>query len=414
MAVYRRLTAFCVFFIVCAFTACDCTENDDSMIDTATSHPNVTSTIVPLVTLQPSNSTKDEAYIGFIAATVACVFFGTNLVPVKRIDTGDGKSFCHLFTAMFFQWVFCSAVWCVGLVVNVIQGYPKFYPISMLGGFIWCTGNVVVVPVLKTIGLGMGMLFWGSANLLTGWFSGRFGWFGLRPQDRFTRPALDYVGVALGFLRLVLFSFVKSDVMDRPMVTERSPLLSGETTEGTINTKYERDTTFAREESDHSWVDNLSPVQKRILGILMALFAGCMYGLNFAPVLYAQQHYDGATDNGLDYVFAHYSGIYATSTLYFILYAMYMKNKPKVFPRAILPTLLSGAMWGVAQTAWFVANQRLQESISFPIITTGPTLIGALWSVLYFREIKGTRNLLVLVVAMVVTITGAVLTGLSY
>ncbi|XP_078601426.1 transmembrane protein 144-like isoform X2 [Branchiostoma floridae x Branchiostoma japonicum] len=377
------------------------------MMNTTTSHPNVTTTIVPLVTLQPSNSTNDEAYIGFIAATIACVFFGTNLVPVKRVDTGDG---------MFFQWVFCSAVWCVGLVVNVIQGYPTFYPISMLGGFLWCTGNAVTVPILKTIGLGMGMLFWASANLLTGWFSGRFGWFGLQPQDRFTRPALDYVGVALGFLRPILFSFVKSDVMDKP-ATERSPLLAGQTAEsyqGTINTRYGRDTTTAHEESDHSWVDILSPVQKRILGILMALFAGSMYGFNFAPVLYAQQHYEGASDNGLDYVFAHFSGVYATSTMYFILYAIYMKNKPKVFPRAILPTLLSGAMWGIAQTAWFVANQRLQESVSFPIITTGPSLIGALWSVLYFREIKGTRNILILSVAMIVTVSGAVLTGLSY
>ncbi|XP_078683619.1 transmembrane protein 144-like isoform X2 [Branchiostoma floridae x Branchiostoma belcheri] len=333
------------------------------MIGTTTPYPNTTSAVFPTVTLQPSNSTSDEAYIGFIAATVACVFFGTNLVPVKRVETGDG--------------------------------------------------NAVTVPILKTIGLGMGMLFWASANLLTGWFSGRFGWFGLKPQDRFTRPALDYIGVALGFLRPILFSFVKSDVMDKP-ATERSPLLAAETTEGTINTQYERDTTFTREESDHSWVDILSPVQKRILGTLMALFAGCMYGLNFAPVLYAQQHYNGATDDGLDYVFAHYSGIYATSTLYFILYAIYMKNRPKVFPRAILPTLLSGAMWGIAESAWFVANQRLQESVSFPIITTGPSLIVALWSVLYFREIKGTRNLLILAVAMVVTITGAVLTGLSY
>ncbi|XP_019621799.1 PREDICTED: transmembrane protein 144-like [Branchiostoma belcheri] len=246
--------------------------------------------------IQPSNYTKDEAYIGFIAAAVSCVFFGTTLVPVKRMETGDG---------MFFQWVFCSAVWCVGLVVNVIQGFPKFYAISMIGGALWCTGNAVVVPILKTIGLGMGMLFWASTNLLTGWFSGRFGWFGMRP-DRLTRPALDYAGVALGIVR----------------------------------------------------------------GITLAMFSGCMYGLNFVPVIYAQQHYEGATDNGLDYVFAHFSGIYATSTLYFILYSMYMRNKPAVFPRAILPALLSGTMRAIAQAAWFVANQRLQESVSFPIITT--------------------------------------------
>ena len=37
---------------------------------------------------------------------------------------------------------------------------------------------------------------------------------------------------------------------------------------------------------------------------------------------------------------------------------------------------LSGAMWAVAQTSWFIANQALSESISFPIITSGPSIVG--------------------------------------
>ncbi|XP_066287228.1 transmembrane protein 144-like [Branchiostoma lanceolatum] len=385
--------------------ACDCgyvrNEEDTPTTlyqDNATTESSTT--VVP-ASLTPSNTTKDETYLGFIAAAVSVVFFGSNLVPIKKVDTGDG---------MFFQWVFCSAIWCVGLVVNVIQGYPKFYPISMLGGFLWCTGNATVVPILKCIGMGMGMLIWGSFNLMMGWFSGRFGWFGLKPQDKFTRPPLNYTGFGLAVLSVAMFLFVKSEGKRTPSPEEQRLLVSKET----LNSRYGTSSAAAVEESDDSWVDRLSSNQKRLVGILLSACAGCAYGTSFAPVIYAQEHYTGASQNGLDYVFAHFSGIYATSTLYFILYAMYMKNKPKVFPRAILPTLLSGAMWGVAQTAWFVANQRLQESISFPIITTGPTLIGALWSVLYFREIKGTRNLLVLVVAMVVTITGAVLTGLSY
>lgn len=32
----------------------------------------------------------------------------------------------------------------------------------------------------------------------------------------------------------------------------------------------------------------------------------------------------------IDYVFAHFSGVYATSTLYFIIYCVIMKNKPHV------------------------------------------------------------------------------------
>ena len=49
---------------------------------------------------------------------------------------------------------------------------------------------------------------------------------------------------------------------------------------------------------------------------------------------------------------------------------MVMRNKPRVYNRAILPGIVSGLMWGVADMAWFVANDALSETISFPIITT--------------------------------------------
>ena len=45
----------------------------------------------------------------------------------------------------------------------------------------------------------------------------------------------------------------------------------------------------------------------------------------------------------------------------------------------IVPGLLSGTFWGIANIAWFVANQNLGFSVSFPIITSGPGFIGALW-----------------------------------
>ena len=36
------------------------------------------------------------------------------------------------------------------------------------------TGNVGIVSIIKTIGLGQGILIWGSMNLITGWASSRF------------------------------------------------------------------------------------------------------------------------------------------------------------------------------------------------------------------------------------------------
>lgn len=42
----------------------------------------------------------------------------------------------------------------------------------------------------------------------------------------------------------------------------------------------------------------------------------------------------------LDYVFAHFSGIFLTSTVYFLLYCAAMKNNPKVYPAAIIPGII--------------------------------------------------------------------------
>lgn len=70
---------------------------------------------------------QDDA-VGYFACFVACVFFGSNFVPVKRVPTGDG---------MFFSLVMTSAVLLDGCVVQLWRGNPKFEPLAMLGGVIW-------------------------------------------------------------------------------------------------------------------------------------------------------------------------------------------------------------------------------------------------------------------------------------
>jgi hypothetical protein len=98
-----------------------------------------------------SNTTNVPEYIGFISLSVSVVFFGSNYLPVKAYDTGDG---------MFFQLILTTAIWTCGFIVNCIKKFPKFYPLPMLGGFLWSTGNLNTVIIIKLIGLGLGNLFW--------------------------------------------------------------------------------------------------------------------------------------------------------------------------------------------------------------------------------------------------------------
>lgn len=74
----------------------------------------------------------------------------------------------------------------------------------------------------------------------------------------------------------------------------------------------------------------------------------------------------------------------------------------------------SGALWAIAMIAWFVANGNINSfAVTFPIVTSLPGGVAALWGVLVFGEIKGTRNLLTLGAAFGCTILACVLIAMS-
>lgn len=84
-----------------------------------------TSTILTSSTLAPE---APKAYMGFAALVLSVLFFGSNYLPVKQFETGDG---------LFFQLILTTGIWTVGFIVNAIREFPKFYALPMLGGFFW-------------------------------------------------------------------------------------------------------------------------------------------------------------------------------------------------------------------------------------------------------------------------------------
>jgi len=106
---------------------------------------------------------QQTQWIGWVGAIIAILFFGSNYIPVKTFDTGDG---------LFFQWILCFGIWLTGLVVNMFLGQPPFFLPVLLGGVLWTTGNLMVVPIVKMIGLTMGLTLWGITNMLAGWVTG--------------------------------------------------------------------------------------------------------------------------------------------------------------------------------------------------------------------------------------------------
>jgi len=350
-------------------------------------------------------------FLGYVASVVAIVGFGSNFIPIKRYETGDG---------VYFQWVMCTAIWISGFVVNIVMGCPKFQPLACLGGVIWCTGNMMVVPCVKTVGLALGLLIWGMTALLTGWFTGHFGLFGLNKQTaNVHHPVLNYVGVAIACVATMLYILVKSepqkviqdnDVEGRDLAQENI---------GNTNIQGGEKEPLVEKEPNHaeistSWVDKLTVNQKRVIGVILSLLSGLFYGSNFDPPQYILDHpTDDYKPTALDLVFSHFSGIYVTSTFYFLIYCLVMKNKPKIYPEVTFPSFLSGVIWAIADIAWFVANSKLSFVVSFPLIATGPGIVGSLWGIFVFGEIRGGKNYSVLGGAFLVTAISMVFIVLS-
>lgn len=86
------------------------------------------STINPDITSYENSSSSLPFYSGFLFLLGSSFLYGSNYVPVKQFETGDG---------MFFQFILCLGIWLVGFVVNWFRGFPKFYALPMLGGFFW-------------------------------------------------------------------------------------------------------------------------------------------------------------------------------------------------------------------------------------------------------------------------------------
>lgn len=160
----------------------------------------------------------------------------------------------------------------------------------------------------------------------------------------------------------------------------------------------------------------LTDKQRRALGSALAIFVGILYGVNVLPLQYLLDRSNGGKDhsqNGLDYVFPHFCGIFFTATVYFLGYSTLKRNKPEIFPHVSAPGLLSGVIWGIAQLCFFVASQNLTMVIAFPLVNTLPGAVAAMWSVFLFKEIRGRKNILILMLSFVLRIVAVILITLS-
>jgi len=434
----------------------------------------------------------------------------------------------------------CNAIFMTSIPILIIQDYPPIHAFALLGGFLWCTGNLLCPIAIRFIGVGLGLILWGCSSMILGWATGKFGLFGLHKQD-IGDSVLNYIGMCLAIVGLFVFVQVKTRdtsldsrsyrimknylhhnynnrtsnnnnqttintlhntittrkdniTITEPMLIDyknrdvcisidvdtkshphhrhdddddddndsdehndgddphddveggadeevhasnrfESSVYEDSVTTGTIdNNSRENHYFYGSKNSSSSsrrgnnnnnnnnkatisFGDDWSEETKRIVGVICALSAGLFFGTSFDPSQYIIDHDYNGDDDTLNYVFSQYLGILLTSWTYTVLYCIYCYYHdvhPYITSEIFIPATASGIIWGIAETSYFLANGKLGFPITFPIISSGPGLIGSLWGVFVYQEIHGQDNLRMLALAFCITIPALILVGVSH
>ena len=141
-----------------------------------------------------------------------------------------------------------------------------------------------LVPIIQRVGLGRGLSLWSGTGNVVGWLVGRFGIFGINPEQLKT-PWLGIVGLIFSIVGLCVVATVKmsdSGSDDENGASNVAPLLDLDTSAAEAAVK-SKDGEKAR----------------NIQGIVLAVIAGCLYGLMYVPMtIYLQMVPPDTDDTG--------------------------------------------------------------------------------------------------------------------
>ncbi|GMS84085.1 hypothetical protein PENTCL1PPCAC_6260 [Pristionchus entomophagus] len=350
--------------------------------------------------MSSSSLSTTDIVIGYVACLVSCIGFGTMFVPLRKADCRDG---------FFVQWVQCSVVFLFGFFINIARGFPSFNYIPAIGGVLYATGNVFSVPIIEGIGVGLGMLIWGTIQVLVGWGVARFGIFDLLSPSPTAHDVLNYVGMAVTVVCGILFVFVRHNEEEKEEEEKQN-----KDSEITV----EMEEINSNKQQEKPVVQNAKAAAvKKIPYLIMACCLGVLHGLMMSPVDIAKQRTpeENKADkyHMFDFVFSYFSTVFAFSTLYFIVYCIVRRGKAHVKAELVVPSVIYGCLWSVGMTLWFLSADRLAQTVAYPITTRLPAIIGALIDVLIYRSIQGRKNIAYFAFVIVLGIIGVVLIALS-
>ena len=152
---------------------------------------------------------------------------------------------------------------------------------------------------------------------------------------------------------------------------------------------------------------------RRTLGIMGASMDGILFGLNLVPMHYSSYR-------GEEYIISFASGAMIVTIIFWILRWGYNSFEQKSFRKGyqalpsmyfktiIVPASLAGLIWSFGNMGQILSVTYLGESIGMSIVQSS-LIVSGIPGILWFKEIRGRRAILLWSISAVITFVGIVL-----
>lgn len=336
--------------------------------------------------------------VGLIYAFVAAIAFGIQYVPVKKYEIFEGTA---------FQWFMCNGILMCGFIIAAASGELQrgLSPLVMLGGVFWASSNYLVLPLVKLLGIGLGFSLYHFVNLMTGYCIGRFGLFGVKVLT----GKLLYCDIGCFLILISFFAmvFVEAGHENGEVSDSDSECSSDES--GSYDKVVKATGTMAKAE-ELGTLDRLGPGAQKVLGVVLAILAGVLCGVNGVPAtLWEAQHPEA---DAFSVALPQCLGIWVCSSGILIVYSsLAVVRGVKLKKSVIGPAYGSGCIWGIGFACMMKGIANLGYSVGYTLDAVGPILVSSLLSVFVFKEITNRKPLMIYFGAFTLQLVGVLLIG---
>eukprot|EP01112_Ceratiomyxa_fruticulosa_P008558 TRINITY_DN2219_c0_g2_i2.p1 TRINITY_DN2219_c0_g2~~TRINITY_DN2219_c0_g2_i2.p1 ORF type:complete len:322 (-),score=46.00 TRINITY_DN2219_c0_g2_i2:155-1120(-) len=308
---------------------------------------------------------------GYLAASIAILFFGSFGIPIKSKRVVEAG-----IDPVVFQCYYSFAVFLTSWLL--LAFYPfQFTYLGIVGALLWVPSSILSIFAVNFLGISIAQGTWSGITIMVS-----FIWGAAVFHDEVKNLWLAILALlllALGITGLSLCQYKFYNPFSPSMHNEYDPLMPVNESEKPVE-----------------------PSKNRMLGILCAVFLGILNGSMLVPLRYLPKDFPP-----LVYPVSFGIGVMVVTPVAALLYFVVKRKRPELKPTvAAIPGMLSGTMWNVGNVGSVIATLKLGLTIGFPL-TQLALLVAGIWGMVLFGELAGKLCKVQFFIAAVVLLGGA-------